>query len=357
MILEHLAVSGLRNIERIELTANRDINWITGGNGAGKTSLLEAIFLLARGRSFRSRRHGPILRTGKDELQIAGAVSPEDDGEPSGSIKFLQHRKSARFFENGQPVDSIHELRNRLHVRMIGDNAQGLLEGQPRMRRLFLDWNLFHVEQGYGRVLADFRRIAMQRNAWLRAGARGPAVWDSPYCALATTITDGRHLLVEQLQEIARQISGGWTTLQSLELTLSRGWPHDRDLCEVLGEGRQQDRLRGFTLFGPSRADFSVRYDGRSALPSRGQTKLIVIALQLAAQHYWARKGGPIPIWLLDDLSAELDATGTRGAIDQIAATGAQLFISSVEEPHTLRHNQGHRVGGMFHVEHGALAP
>ena len=148
MILEHLAISGLRNINYLELCAHSSINWVTGVNGAGKTSLLEAIYLLSRGRGYRGRKHGSLLGTGKKLLEVSAVLrSPDEDGPPT-RLKLTQSPDALRYYENGQAVSGIQSLRRRFYVRLIADNSQQLLEGQPGLRRLFLDWNLFHVEPG-----------------------------------------------------------------------------------------------------------------------------------------------------------------------------------------------------------------
>jgi DNA replication and repair protein RecF len=353
VILEHLAISGLRNIDFLEVNADRCFNWITGGNGAGKTSILEAIYLLSRGRGFRGRKHGPLLGADHSRLEVSADFRSMADGLVS-HVKFAQSRDESLLFENGNPIPSVQYLRHKFHVRLIADNSQKLLEGQPATRRLFLDWNLFHVEQGYGRILTDFRRVLAQRNAWLKAGALGPAVWDADYSRLGNLITGARQRLVTGLDDLSRKV----LCEQGMDMGIFRvdyrsGWGVDRSLADALRDSIQHDRERGYTYHGPARGDFICHWGGGPRLASRGQTKFIVFLLQLAAQMYWQKLDGPTCAWLLDDLGAELDAATLNKILLALYGMGSQVFISAITENGGLP--RGYSGGGRFHVEQGRI--
>lgn len=353
MILENIAISGLRNINLLELCAHSSLNWVTGPNGAGKTSLLEAIYLISRGRGYRGRKHGPLLGTGRELLEVSVLLhSPEEDGPPS-RLKLTQSPNALRFYENGQAVSGIHSLRRRFHVRLIADNSQQLLEGQPGLRRLFLDWNLFHVEPGYGRILAEFRRVLGQRNAWLRNGARGQPVWDADYCRLAEILNEYRRCFLESLDKILHDPAVTEEFGVAPGINYRSGWPGNNQLANFLQQSLKEDRERGFTFYGPPRADFSVYSHHRKSLPSRGQTKSLVFLLQFAAQRHWLSVGGPPCIWLLDDLGAELDPHAMSSILKAIASMPAQVFVTAVACLGTTP--KGYAGGGRFHVERGAL--
>jgi DNA replication and repair protein RecF len=357
VILTQLSVSGARNIDHIELRPGRRINWIIGPNGAGKTTLLEAVFLLARGRSFRGARHGPIRGRGTEILHVAARFRLEQGATPERSIRFVQDRHDSHYLENGRRLGGVRELRDRLHVRLIADNAQQLLEGPPRIRRLFLDWNLFHVEPGYPRLLSELRRVRSQRNAWLQHGARGPAVWDAPYCRLAQEITTRRATLVDDLSDGLRQ--QGYLTERfgsAPQLEYRRGWPEHASLQDLLRDSLRQDQERGYTFYGPPRADFAVRFGHGSAVPSRGQTKLLVFCLQLAVQACADRRHGPPAVWLLDDLAAELDRPTVKQILDDLLDTGSQVFVTAVSEGVPPRDTSTDPAHTLFHVEQGALS-
>ncbi len=358
LFLERIAVTGLRNLDFLEIWPAPTINWITGLNGAGKTSILEAIALLSRGRPFSgARKHGNVLGVGRDHLEISAVLRPNgQDSSPASSLKFTQSRTGSSFFEDGRAVGSVHQLRRRLHIRMISGNAQQLLDGPPQIRRLFLDWNLFHVEPGFGALLADLKKVAAQRNAWLRSGAVGPPAWDREYCSLSEMVSLRRARMVAMMNDfIANEARAyGLDNSPGLGLAYREGWPANlASLEELLLDSVREDCDRGYTFYGPSRAELLINFSSRSIRPSRGESKFIVFLMQLAAQNYWALHHGPEAVWLLDDLGAELDFRAIRKILHALTRLSVQVFITAIADrglPPI-----GYQDEPLFHVEQGKL--
>lgn len=347
-----LDIKNLRIIREARIEPAERVNWIIGGNGAGKTSLLEAVFLLARGRSFRNSRYGSLLTNGAQKLSLKGRVAGEDR---RGTVELVFGSGRKRLFENGHLVRRVRDIKDRIQVRVIAENSQGLLEGEPALRRLFLDWNLFHVEQSYADMHSSFRRILTQRNAWLRRGAAGPRVWDDAYIDLSEKITTIREKYVKELSHALEQLQQSHPVLPLVRTVLRRGWPDGKALGDVLSASFQQDLQRGYTRLGPARADLLVSINGLPGIGSRGQVKVAVCLIQLAAQNVGRERGNGPCVWLLDDLGAELDRFAVSrvweaflGAEEQIFVTDrdADTAFSSAKE---IKHSQ------VFHVEHGAI--
>lgn len=343
--IERLDVEGLRKLSAVRLVPAPGVNWIQGANGAGKTTLLEAVFLLSRGKSFRSSKHGPLAQDGRSGFRVAARVRI---GERVREIEVRRQGAETRWAENGVPKAGPKEITLRMQVRMVGENAQKLIEGDPDLRRMFLDWNLFHVEPGYSSLLVDFRRALAQRNAWLREGGRGRAVWDSPYVERAVPLTARRSEYVSRLVTSLGHVLHELRPEFGATLRLAPGWPPGRDLRELLEETRGADVQRGFTYYGPGRADLDIRLVAHRhrRLPSRGQSKFLVAALQLAAQRIWSTAGLSC-IWLLDDLPAELDQDSLERLLAAFPAEGMQVLTTTLHPP-TSR-------GAVFHVEQGTV--
>jgi DNA replication and repair protein RecF len=356
VILDRLSVSGLRNIESISISPDRRINWFSGSNGAGKTSLLEAIYLIARGRSFRGKKHGPLLGRGNQRLEISATVLFGNGSKHRTVIGYRQTKESAQFFDSGRAVASAQDIRLRPQIRLIPENAQILLEGAPRLRRLFLDWNLFHVEHRYPRLLSEFRRVLTQRNAWLRSGANGPPVWDAPYCQLSCAVTSARQSLADHLERRLRATTKESNRFKGgLHLDFRRGWPIHRQLASVLTDSLEQDKSRGYTFYGPARADFHIRLDSHATLLSRGQTKLLVFHLQLGAQSFGDTENKENAIWLLDDLAAELDTSAVDEVLSALFDTQCQIFVTTLEGSAHGIQSAALPSGSVFHVEQGRV--
>lgn len=341
--LENLEVQRVRQISRADLELSRGVNWIIGGNGAGKTTLLESVFLLGRGKSFRGSRYGGLVQRGqRDALVHADVV----EIERRRRIGIRQSTEGTRWSENGARRSGLDDLGVRVHVRVIGENAQRLVEGDPELRRWFLDWNLFHVEPRYRAVFSGFRRVLGQRNAWLRAGGAGRAIWDDAYVAAAESLTDARRSFVDAMAAVTRDLSGACGLDESLSVDLNPGWPVGESLAGRLDQTRAGDISRGYTWYGPARADLELRVNGRGTLGSRGENKTIVAVLQLAANKVWNERGIEC-VWLLDDLISELSAERMGAIWAAVVGTGAQVVATSLRPPPY--------AGTMFHVERGQV--
>lgn len=345
MRLNSLQVLRLRGISDADLSLSEGINWIVGENGAGKTTLLEAVFLLGRGKSFRGSRYGGLVQRGRRDAQVYADVFV---GGRTRQIGVVKTSDGIHWWENGVCRASLGDLGLRLNVRVIGENAQRLVEGDPDLRRRFLDWNVFHVEPGYRETYARFRRILAQRNAWLRLGGTGSALWDSAYATVAEELTRRRRSFVSAMAEGIEEISAACGLGEQVSVELTPGWPKGERLMSCLERTRLADVERGYTWYGPGRADLVVRVDGCAAVGSRGQSKIAVAVLQIAAQRVWMQEGIEC-VWLLDDLGAELSETGLRRVWSVITGSGAQVIATALQRPPF--------GGAMFHVERGKVLP
>ena len=353
MALTHLRVEGVRIIESADLSPGPGFNLITGANAAGKTSLLEAIYLLGTARSFRTRRLDEVRRRQAEALQVVGRV------EKRGRTVVQGLRRQGAVTElrvDGEAVGRASALAEGLAVQVITPDAHALLVQGPRERRRFLDWGVFHVEHGYRRAWQEYYRALRQRNAALRQGAPDRLVkqWDGLLVGAAARLDEARRKYVDSLRPhldtAALALLG-----ESPEVEYRPGWGAGRDLAEVLSDQLPGDRERGFTHAGPHRADMELTSAGipvRSVY-SRGQQKLLVAALVLAQVRCLGERGQGRAVLLVDDLAAELDRVRRRALLELLAGSGAQVFITATEpELVSLPPAGPHRV---FHVEHGRV--
>jgi DNA replication and repair protein RecF len=295
-----------------------------------------------------------MVQEGQREARIAGRFGSEKGG--SIRVDFGKRQSASLDATNAKGVIwTIGEGGARAQVRVVGENAQKLIESGPEIRRLFMDWNLFHVEQSYGPALKRFRRIQQQRNAWLKAGGAGCPVWDEPYVGCSREITTKRFLYVDLLQ---RRLSDAYSELNGriapVSIRLDRGWPPHADLSHLLRSHYRKDVDRGFTYYGPSRADLLIRGIEAGGLASRGQLKLAVCLLQIAAERVARACGLPRSIWLLDDFPSELDASNQRALLDLFSASKSQIFGTTTQFEEG-RLNELGETARVFHVERGQL--
>ncbi|MBK1645021.1 hypothetical protein CKO25_10230 [Thiocapsa imhoffii] len=352
--LSSLRVRHLRNLRELvwDLSGTAQQLVISGPNGVGKTTLLEALYLLSRGRSFRGRKAGPLIMDGAERMSIEGRFQGvEGDQETILAFEWSGFEGIRRW--NGRPVTRLSPFENPIRFKLVGENPQGLLAGDPTLRRTFLDWNVFHVEPQFGRVRSEFRRVLDQRNAWLRNGSRESCVWDPIFVDLAQQVHQARSDFLVAWQAAFAEAAKPFAFLAQCALSYSAGWSVESTLDEALRATRATERHRRQTLIGPQRADWSIQQNARLMRFSRGQAKVAVCVLQIAAEQVH-RAGGLSPcLWLLDDLHAELDVE-TRTRIEQLyRMQEAQCFWTHVRGDH-LRAAEGSsgQSTPMFHVEH-----
>jgi DNA replication and repair protein RecF len=354
MSLERLSIEDFRCVERAELDFDVRCNLITGENASGKTSLLEAIFFLGRGRSFRSTRNEALVRTGVGNFSLVGRTSQGGLSQPLG-IRFGADGIEARFA--GRPVSGLAELATRLPVQAIDPEVHRLVDGGPQERRRYLDWGVFHVEPGFVEHWRRYQRALRQRNASLRAGQSEALVraWDPELLEAGREVASHRQRYLGGLQAAVRN-TGHRLLDADVEISLHQGWSAERDLGEALEHSLARDRERGLTHPGPHRADLAVRISGQPARDrvSRGQQKLLAAAMLLGQLENDAAQGSSVAALLVDDPAAELDGANLERLLTVVLGLPAQLFITALDPRNPVLKSLP--AGRRFHVEHGSVS-
>jgi len=353
MSLDSIGIEDFRCIERAELPLHGRCNLISGANASGKTSLLEAIFVLGRGRSFRTAKAETLIRNGTAAFQLTARVRADGPSRPLG-FRFGKDGIEARY--SGRPVSGLAELATILPAQAIDPEVHRLIEGGPQERRRFLDWGVFHVEPNFVEHWRRYQRALRQRNAALRSGA-GPALvraWDPELIEAGELVAASRARYVDSLRPHVAATSGKLLG-RFLEISVMQGWAAERSLQESLEASWARDRDRGLTHAGPHRADLGVRFDGSPARDriSRGQQKLAASALLLGQLRCDAELGSSVAALLVDDPAAELDSSNLGKLIDEVISLPAQLFVTALDPENSALAGlpDGHR----FHVEHGKV--
>jgi len=354
MPLAELTLENLRCIDKAELAFGPGTNLVFGANGAGKTTVLEAVFLLGRGRSFRTRLNERLIQHGKPLARIMGQVSAEPVTRRLGiEIQRPAEGKTGTIGRlDGADLRSFAELALAFPVQAMDPDAHKLIEEGSARRRRWLDWAVFHVEQGFASSWARYQKALQQRNAALRSGRAEFTAWDPELAREGEVLTGARERVAMALapywSEVAAELTG-------LEITLDfqPGWDRDHSLADLLAASAGRDRDRRSTTVGPHRADLTLRMSGRVAreVLSRGQQKLAAVALNLCQLEFLKREHGLSPTVLLDDPSAELDRDRLARFIARVEALETQLIVTALDRDSPL-FGQPETV---FHVEQGRV--
>ncbi|MEX2496383.1 MAG: DNA replication/repair protein RecF [Woeseia sp.] len=350
MALRFFSCTDFRCVSSVNLEPDARYNLIYGSNASGKTSLLEAIACLGRGKSFRGAPTDRLVRHGASEFLLFGRV--EEAGRAQ-TIGVRNGRCGLEISIDGDRSGGTAALAMTLPLQVVDPEVHNLVAGGPEHRRRYLDWIAFHVEPDYLRVWRRFRRVLRQRNAALRSGAdlRG---WDPEFTEGALAVHEARQRALEQtlgaLERTGRRLLGSRVGFE-----YTHGWNAGLSFPEALAAGLERDQQTGTTQSGPQRADLRLVYDERQArkLVSRGQQKLLACAMILAATEVAQEKLGRSMLLLLDDPAAELDEHSLERLMQDVAALQNQVIATSLEpEPRLFP-----EAPARFHVERGTLSP
>jgi len=330
MTLWRVQVTDFRCLHQTEIELDPEFTLISGPNASGKTSLLEAIYMLGRGRSFRTRRLDHLIRIGCERLMVVGEV--ETPGRMTLGIEGTKSGMRAKIA--GDRASSLAELAAAFPVQIIDPEVHRLIEEGPSRRRRFLDWGVFHVEPNFVVYWQNYRHAVKQRNAALKGRASRAVVsaWDGDLVRYGEFLSEARSRYVAQLMGEAQALS---KVLLGMELGLGYriGWDANLTLREALDRSWANDQELGSTQVGPQRAELSLRLDGLAVKDriSRGQQKLLAAALLIAQIKLFPEHLPVRPTLLLDDPAAELDNERLIDLIREVRAQSVQLIVTTLQ--------------------------
>lgn len=356
MRIKSLGIRNLRLFSTVNLDSFGQLNVIYGPNASGKTSLLEAIYLLATSRSFRTSNVLELLRHGSDKLQLTAKVM--DSQGRMVALGLERTRDTLLLRAAGKRVHRASELAQWLPVQIVHPDSHQLISGGPKGRRRFLDWGVFHVEPTFPGLWRRYDRALKQRNAALRARSQDlvDRAWDAELNETGFEIDRMRRRYLDELGTILPEFIKAIMGAVEFGLHYSPGWDQEHSLLQELAQTLIRDRKRGFTCSGPHRADVIFSHSGQRAAQviSRGQQKMLVVALFLAQAELLTRKTGRSSILLFDDLAAELDQTHRQKALNVLERMAVQVFITALDKDVVIPSIQTD--AKLFHVEHGNMA-
>ncbi len=359
MKLDRVQITQFRNLSSVAFSPSPSLTIIRGVNGSGKSSLIEALYYLGFGRSFRTNKHASVIQHGEENFSVFAACKNEEGNRLNIG---LQRNRSETFTcsINGEHSNRLSDLVSLVPLQLFTPQSTDLIIGSPSERRRFCDWGLFHVKHSFQNLANQYGKYLKHRNALLKQQANLCAsenqYWEAKFVELGEIITEIRQHYVDELIPIFKQYSREFLPNFEVDLSYYKGWEKDVSLSESLVKKRDYDGKIGHTSSGPHKADLRLKVNGVNAqeLLSRGQLRMAVAALQMSQTKRFNSSTNRKSIFLLDDVGAELDADKRQQFIDGLLKMDTQVFVTAIESSQ-LEFIEKYNEKKLFHVEHGSV--
>jgi DNA replication and repair protein RecF len=330
VILRSISTQNFRNLEDAQTAFHPQTTILVGRNGQGKTNLLEAIYFLATTKSFRTSRIASVFRFGTSSVFVSGVLHRESLDKTISAGLGLETRTTRALMINGERV-TLPVYLNAMSVFAYSAARQDVIRGAPEDRRRFLDRGIASVNAGYLEQLTRYTRVLRQRNALLAEIAtnrESPATlgaWDSELREAAAVVHRARESYARDLAiAFAEIVAAHRYHIANVQLTYRPS---------AIEEKRREEIRARMTLTGPQRDILEFLVDGRPAseVLSGGEQKMIVLFLKFAKLELFRRRHEDAPLFLLDDIDAELDLEILHDLLTKLPVA-TQLFATSAKE-------------------------
>jgi DNA replication and repair protein RecF len=330
MILSRLWIQSFRNISDINIELHPRCNVFVGENGSGKTSCIEALYLLSRGQSFRTRTANPLIQFAKEELHLHAKTVNDDSLYLHKNL-----RGQTKVLLNQSRCQRVSDLSKLIPCQLFHQDVFQIIDAASQLRRRLIDWGLFYHQADYVQVYQDFKRVLLQRNMVLKQQGSNDALraWNKPFLELSAKMTEARLAYVAHLNQELQAILSALNLSFDCHLAYDDGWTKTNqgcDLNEVLVSRETFDRKYQTTQLGPQHADllFLTAHTKAKQECSRGQQKVILVLLKLIQ----AKLFGKPCLLLCDDLLAELDDKHLEAIYGELVKQPGQVMMTVLDE-------------------------
>ena len=357
MYVEELELINFRNYEHQKINFNNKLNVIVGKNAQGKTNLIEAIFLLAIGRSPRTTKDKEMINWDKDRAVVKMKLV-KNSGSKTLEIR-LSKNAPKTILINGLPIRRISELISVLNVIYFFPEDLKLIKEAPQDRRRFMDVDISQASRNYFFLLQTYEKVLMQRNKLLKNSStmevlkQTVGIWNEQLADVASKIIISRIKFLNKLAPIVQKCHAYLSNdNEKLDISYQGVVGQNTEeikniLIEKLQQNLQKDFELGYTSVGPHRDDIKITLNGVDirSFGSQGQQRTASLSLKLAEIQIFEEETKEKPILLLDDVLSELDPDRQRKLIN--IATKQQSFLTCTDYPFDT-------VGDIYNIKEGS---
>jgi len=366
MSVAKLITQNFRNLDGVSIDLHPQLNFIVGDNGSGKSSLLEAIFFLGHGKSFRTSKVDSLAC--HETKNFVVSVRDSNDLQLGLSRDITSGLTTIKI--DGQRYSRLSVLAKNIPIQIVTPESFKLFFGGPKERRRFIDLGMFHVKHDFSTLWKNFNRVLKQRNASIRLDDKINntnnnsmlAYWTEQFCQLSIEVSE---LRASYVSEIICELNCWLTILlpklnERVTVQYLQGWPQKSTLTDVLNSNQEREASYGYSLYGAHKFDVKFLLDKKmiETQLSRGQQKLFLLALTFAQASFIARVKLVKPILLIDDIGAELDVNSRTALSKALGKLDCQVVITAIESS-VLQPFLGlcdDIKYSMFHVKHGKVS-
>ena len=355
MPLQSLQTYNFRNLSDVKIELDPGLQLVYGDNASGKTSLLDAMHVLCCAKSFLGASPRKLLQFQQDSMSLNGVIQqPDINAMP---VQFRWQASHIQLSAGHKAIRRTSDYASYQPVQSITPLSYRIIDDTPETRRRFMDWGVFHVKPAYIDDWRNFQRSLAHRNSMLRSGAdkRALSAWNQEFIDLAKRVDDHRSSYVSEYQLTFNTLARNFFPHHELTIEYYRGWDQEKELLNLLEDSVSKDIERRYTLYGPQRADITIRLNQRPArdVASRGQKKLITFALYLSQSQFQQQSGSRGGMLLIDDLPSELDHDHQGQILDFLTTSPAQIVISCIDRQQV--NISAENVKKLFHVKQGKV--
>jgi len=357
MPIKKLQLHQFRHFEALTYTPGAKINFIVGSNGSGKTSILESVYILSTGRSFRSTSLAQAIYHKEKSFTIHAELTMKHV-QSALNVGFQRQREQSApaIKVNGRRETKIADLAKMFPVKLLQVDNYQLLRNDPQERRQMLDWGVFHVEHSFYPAWQQYQRLLKHRNMLLKTGATFQTLefWSEQLITAAEEIHIARQAFMTSWQAVLKEFVCNMLKLKGISMEYYPGWANSdaEGIAHALAKNLSQDQRLGYTQIGPHRADLVVKVEDIPAKQrlSIGQQKMLVTALHLSQAYLLMQQAQKETVFLLDDLPAELDSNAQQKIGGVLAQLDAQVLMTCVDSRIVKPFSEFSEVE-VFHVE------
>lgn len=352
MYIKKIDLKNFRNYESLSCKFDPGVNIIIGNNAQGKTNLIEAIYMSAFVRSFRTRHEHEAIRFGCMQADIISDIVRDDD---EGRLEIRIRKEGKNIIADGKRISRMVDLLNKAYVVVFSPEDLKLVKDSPDRRRKFMDQELSKLYPSYYEAIVSYRKVLKQRNSYLKEETIQTdilSIWDDQLAHFGEQIMDKRRKFVSHLEAISSRIHSSITDgKEKLTLSYEPDIPDGTSFTDAISQER--DIAARSTVRGPHRDDLKISIDGIDIrhYGSQGQQRTAALSLKLAEIEIIEEITGEKPILLLDDVLSELDHSRQEYLINSL--DDIQVFITTTEISDSVMEKLN--AGKVFHVSNGTI--